>query len=108
MKILKRNSNTGSNVIKPAPHREEKRKDENIPQKTAGLLRIPDMHAFVDEGTKRWKEFNAAKEVWPSIDAKEDEIETMQRKIKSYSSILRATPHLNMPSLTVDNKVCYN
>lgn len=108
VKILKRNSNTGSNVIKVVSHHEEgKRKDDNIPwKKTAGILRIPNMNTLVDEGTKRWKEFNAAKEVWPSIDAKEEENRTIQREIKSYSSILRATPQVNTPSLTTDNKVC--
>lgn len=109
VKILKRNSTTGSNVIKPAPHHEEVRKrDDNLPQKTAGILRIPDIHMLVDEGTKRWKEFNTAKEIWPSIDAKEDENGTTHRSIKSYSSILRATPQLNIPVLTTDNKVYHN
>ena len=103
VKILKRNSNTGSNVIKP--HEEVKKRDENVFQKTAGLLRIPDIHALVDEDMNRRKEFNATKELWPSIDAKEDENGTTSRGVKSYSSILRAAPQLNMPSLPVDNKV---
>ena len=80
-------------------------RDENVSQKTAGLLRIPDIHALVDEGINRRKEFNTTKEIWPSIDAKEDENGAMPRGVKSYSSILRATPQLNMPSLPVDNKV---
>lgn len=110
VKILKRNSNTSSNVIKPTPHHEDgKRKDENLPpQKTAGILRIPDIHALVDEGTKRWKEFNTAKEIWPSIDAKEDENGAPHRSVKSYSSILRAAPQLNTPSLSTDNKVYHS
>ena len=102
VKILKRNSNAGSNVI-AARHEE---RDDNMTGKTAGILRIPNMHALlVDEGTNRWKEFNATKEVWPSIDAKEDEKGTIKHGIKSYSSILRATPQLNTPSLMLDNKV---
>lgn len=109
VKILKRNSNTSSNVIKPtALYHEDgtKRDDHNIPQKTAGILKIPDMRALlVDEGTNRWKEFNAAKEIWPSIDAKEDGNRTMQHGIKSYSSILRTTPQPNIPLLTMDNRV---
>ena len=104
--IVKRNSNTGSNVIKP--HEELKRRDENISQKTAGLLRIPDLHALVDEGMNRWREFNTTKGIWPSIDVKEDENGTMSCGIKSYSSILRATPQFNMPSLPVDNKVYHS
>ena len=103
VKILKRNSNIGSNVNKP--HEEIKQRDENVSQKTAGLLRIPDIHALVDEGINRQKEFNTTKEIWPSIDAKEDENGAMPRGVKSYSSILRATPQLNMPSLPVENKV---
>ena len=87
------------------PHEEIKQRDENVSQKTAGLLRIPDIHALVDEGINRRKEFNTTKEIWPSIDAKEDENGAMPRGVKSYSSILRATPQLNMPSLPVENKV---
>ena len=107
VKILKRNSNASINVIKPTPHHEEgKRKDENLPpQKTAGILRIPDIHVLVDEGTKRWKEFNTGKEIWPSIDAKEDENGAPHCSMKSYSSILRAAPQMNVPSLATDNKV---
>ena len=77
VKILKRNSNTGSNVNKP--HEEIKQRDENVSQKTAGLLRIPDIHALVDEGINRRKEFNTTKEIWPSIDAKEDDNGAMPR-----------------------------
>ena len=63
------------------------------------------MSALVDEGMKRRKEFNTNKEIWPSIDAKEEGKGNMQYGIKSYSSILRAAPQLNTPSLIVDNKV---
>ena len=99
IKILKRNSNTDSN--------EAKKRDENVPQKTAGLLRIPGIHALVNEDINRRKEFNASKEIWPSIDAKEDGNGAIPRGVKSYSSILRATPQLNIPSVSVDSKVSY-
>ena len=97
VKILKRNSNTDFNEVK--------KRDENVPQKTAGLLRIPNIHALVNEDINRRKEFNASKEIWPSIDTKEDGNGKTPRGVKSYSSILRATPQLT--SLSMDTKVCY-